>query len=789
MTDPLLPGDPTTLGSVRLLGRLGSGGMGRVYLGRTTGGRLVAVKTVHAHLAAEPHFRERFRREAAAARAVTGAHTAAVLDADPASEVPWLATAYLPGVTLRRAVAAAGPLGVTVVRSLGAALSEALTSIHGAGLVHRDLKPSNVLVTAEGPRVIDFGIARALGDHGMTEAGDIIGTPGFIAPEQITGSSPVTAAADVFALGAVLAFAATGRNPFGDGTVAILLYRAVHEEPDLENMPPELRGLVAGCLDKEPGQRPSVGEVLERTADPEAPLWWREEPLRSLVRGDGGDDGSGEDPPREDTAVVPTKRVTAVTAARPAAPRPERAPGSDSRPVPDPGPDPDLAFERAKRVRRRGQLARRGVLAAGATTLTGLLGVSVVRGWGNPTSGSPTTGYGAQLSLKKGSATPGALRWSLTSEPDGIDALLLSGNTLLLQGQLTITTGYVRACAVSDGARRWELESTGDTPSAWGVADGTLVAPDVGLPVVAVGSGRKRAEADPIQRLPPVWVTVADGASVSAYEEDSDAKELVAVDLATGAKRWERELGGTQPPAVLGRTMLLAATLGWRMEGVDAASGRTIWTYEGLKDGSGQMLAATALPDAGNFAVLTTEGKLHIIRARGGEHVAVAAGAYAVTAGATAIGAAGGTGLLATAGELHGFDPVSAKRRWSRSRPTLGVETSWPRRTGGLRGPVSAGGVVLHWSKADTLEAVDLTSGEPRWTRRLTGIAKVPPVVAGDTVYAASGDTCTALRLADGAPRRAWSLPDIIDGLAADASGWYGRIGTSEVRAYNGVAD
>ncbi|WP_329389198.1 protein kinase domain-containing protein [Streptomyces sp. NBC_01716] len=772
MTDPLLPGDPTTLGSVRLLGRLGAGGMGRVYLGRTTGGRLVAVKTVHAHLAAEPHFRERFRREAAAARAVTGAHTAAVLDADPTSEVPWLATAYLPGVTLRRAVAAAGPLGVTVVRSLGAALAEALTSIHGAGLVHRDLKPSNVLVTAEGPRVIDFGIARALGDHGMTEAGDIIGTPGFIAPEQITGDSPVTASADVFALGAVLAFAATGRNPFGDGTVAILLYRAVHEEPDLDEVPPELRGLVADCLNKGPAHRPSVGEVLERTADPQAPLWWREEPLRSLVQ---GDDTAKDDeaPPRERTAVVPTKQVTNP---RPPAPRPDRGRA----------PGPDLAFRRAKRIERR-QLARRGVLVAGATSLTGLLGVSVVRGWGNSPSGDLTTGGVAQLTLRKGSATPGALRWSLTAEPDGIDALLLSGGTLLLHGRLSGTNGYVRACAASDGAGRWELEATASAPSVWGVADGVLVAPDVGLPVVALGSGKKRAEADPIQRLPPVWVTVADGAAISSYEDQEDEKELMAVDLGTGAMRWERELGRTQPPAVLGRTLLLATTLGWRVDGVDAASARTIWTYEGLKADSGQSLAATALPDAGNFAVLTTEGRLHIIRARGGERVAVAARTYAVTPGATAIGAAGSTGLLATAGELHGFDPADGKPRWLRSRPTLGVETSWPRRTGGLRDPVSAGGLVLHWSKADTLEAVDFMSGQPRWTRRLTGIAKVPPVVAGKTVYAASGDTCTALRLADGAPLRAWSLPDIIDGLAADASGWYGRIGTSAVRAYNGV--
>ncbi|MFC8079523.1 PQQ-binding-like beta-propeller repeat protein [Streptomyces sp. NPDC057307] len=752
MTDPLLPGDPESLGSVRLLGRLGAGGMGRVYLGRTTGGRLVAVKTVHAHLAAEPHFRERFRREAAAARAVTGAHTAAVLDADPASPVPWLATAYLPGVTLRRAVAAAGPLGVPVVRSLGAALAEALTSIHGAGLVHRDLKPSNVLVTAEGPRVIDFGIARALGDHGLTAAGDIVGTPGFIAPEQITGGTPVTAAADVFALGAVLAFAATGRNPFGDGTVAILLYRAVHEEPDLADVPVELRGLVAGCLDKEPGRRPSVAAVLERTADPASPLWWREEPLRSLVRGDE------EDRPREHTAMVPTKRATAA-------------------PAPPPVP---------ARVERRRQPARRGVLVAGAATLTGLLGVSVVRGWESP---APD---GAQLDVDKGSAKPGALRWSVTTESEAIDALLPSGGTVLLHGTLAGgSTGYVRARAAADGARRWELEASADVPRMWGVVEGNLVAPDVGLPVVDVGSGKSRVEADPVRRLPARWVAVVDGTVVSSYADEDGEKELEAVDPLTGAGRWARELGGTEPPAVLGGTMLLARALRWEVLGVDAASGRTLWTYEGFQADGDQLLAAAALPDAGNFALLTTAGKLHLVRARGGERVAVAADTFPVTPGATAVGAAGGTGLLATAGTLYGFDPESGKRRWR--RPTLGVETSWRPRTGGLRGPVtaggpgSAGGPVLHWSKADTLQALDPRSGEARWTRRLTGIAKVPPVVAGDTVYAAAGDTCTALRLADGTPLREWVLPGIIDQLASDASGWYGRVGTSEVRAYNAV--
>ncbi|MFK4067744.1 protein kinase [Streptomyces sp. NPDC029674] len=291
---PLLAGDPRRLGGHRIVRRLGAGGMGQVYLGRSPGGRLVAVKTVHEHLAADPLYRERFRREATAARAVTGAHTAAVLDADPDSPVPWLATAFLPGITLRRAVATGGPLGAAAVRSLGACLAEALASIHAADIVHRDLKPSNVLLTADGPRVIDFGIARAAGDLGLTQAGSMLGTPGFMAPEQVAGDD-VGPAADVFALGAVLAYTATAEPPFGSGPAAVLLYRATHEEPRLVDIPQTagLRALVADCLHKNPHRRPSVTEVLARTAARDAPLWWREEPLRSLIAGESGGGGAG----------------------------------------------------------------------------------------------------------------------------------------------------------------------------------------------------------------------------------------------------------------------------------------------------------------------------------------------------------------------------------------------------------------------------------------------------------------------------------------------------------------
>ncbi|MGA4842719.1 serine/threonine-protein kinase [Streptomyces sp. G45] len=286
MTTPLLPEDPATLGGHRLLARLGAGGMGQVYLARSPGGKPLAVKTVHAHLAAEPHFRERFRREATAARAVTGAYTAAVVDADPDAEQPWLATAYLPGVTLRQAVAAAGPLGADVARSLAACLAEALVAMHAAGVVHRDLKPSNVLLTADGPRVIDFGIARATGDHArgaLTATGALLGTPGYMAPEQVLGAE-VGPATDVFALGAVLTFATTGQHPFGTGPVAVLLYRAAHEDPDLSGVPEPLRALTARCLSKPPPARPTPADILSETSTPQAPLWWREPPLGPLIQ-------------------------------------------------------------------------------------------------------------------------------------------------------------------------------------------------------------------------------------------------------------------------------------------------------------------------------------------------------------------------------------------------------------------------------------------------------------------------------------------------------------------------
>lgn len=264
---PLEAGEPRTIGAYRLLGRLGAGGMGRVYLARSEGGRTVAVKVVHPHFALDEQFRARFRREVEAARRVGGAWTAPVLDADPDAPVPWVATGFVAGPALGAAVAGHGPLPEHTVRTLGAGLAEALAAVHALGLVHRDVKPSNVLLTLDGPRLIDFGIARATdGTASLTTTGVSVGSPGYMAPEQIVGSGEVTGAADVFSLGAVLAYAATGTAPFPGDSSAALLYKVVHEEPELGALTGELRELVGGCLAKDPAARPAPAVLARRLA-------------------------------------------------------------------------------------------------------------------------------------------------------------------------------------------------------------------------------------------------------------------------------------------------------------------------------------------------------------------------------------------------------------------------------------------------------------------------------------------------------------------------------------------
>ncbi|MFJ9854909.1 bifunctional serine/threonine-protein kinase/transporter substrate-binding domain-containing protein [Streptomyces sp. NPDC101150] len=282
---PLAKDDPRQIGPFEIVGLLGGGGMGRVYLGRTPDGRTVAVKTARSELADDRGFRTRFAREVAAARRVGGPFVAPVVDAAPHDDTPWMATDYVPGVSLADAVHDCGPLPERAVRLLTAGLLHALTAVHAHGLVHRDLKPSNILLTAEGPRVIDFGIAYSAADTALTMTGTALGTPGFMAPEQLVMTGPeITGAADVFALGGVIVFAATGGGPYGSAEPQILMYRTVHEEPRLDDLPDGLRELAAGCLAKEPERRPALPALMASAGAPGPYGDWLPDPVAVQLR-------------------------------------------------------------------------------------------------------------------------------------------------------------------------------------------------------------------------------------------------------------------------------------------------------------------------------------------------------------------------------------------------------------------------------------------------------------------------------------------------------------------------
>ncbi|MFI6764096.1 protein kinase [Streptomyces sp. NPDC050355] len=249
--------DPRVVGTFRLHRRLGAGGMGVVYLGSDKRGQRVALKVIRPDLAEDQEFRSRFAREVSAARRIRGGCTARLVAADLDADRPWFATQYVPGPSLHDKVNEGGPLSPAQVASIGAALSEGLLAVHDAGVVHRDLKPSNILLSPKGPRIIDFGIAWATGASTLTHVGTAVGSPGFLAPEQVRGAA-VTPATDIFALGATLAYACTADSPFGQGSSEVMLYRVVHEEAQLAGVPDALAPLLASCLAKDPADRPST---------------------------------------------------------------------------------------------------------------------------------------------------------------------------------------------------------------------------------------------------------------------------------------------------------------------------------------------------------------------------------------------------------------------------------------------------------------------------------------------------------------------------------------------------
>ena len=380
--------DPASVGPFKLLGVLGNGGFGRVYLGQGPDGQRVAVKVIKPDLAEDPEFRARFDREVSAARKVGGKFTARVVDADTGGQELWLATEYISGPTLREAVAVEGPLAASSVLALAAGLAEALGAIHAAGLVHRDLKPDNVLLAYDGPRVIDFGIARVAGASTLTGTGVLMGTLAYMSPEQAIGHA-VGPPSDVFSLASVLVFAATGRGPYGEGTQAELLYRVAHQGPSLDGVPPQVRALVEPCMAPDPERRPTTSDLIEHLGGTRPTVGW----LRTeAIPADGPHD------------TAPMTAQTPVSS-RPLGPESARPPESGPPPGSGrpPGSGPPSGSGQPPRTRR--SRLRLGAIVVAAVVVVGLavgLGVSQLGGHHQAATATATWSAGHRIDTADG---------------------------------------------------------------------------------------------------------------------------------------------------------------------------------------------------------------------------------------------------------------------------------------------------------------------------------------------------------------------------------------------------
>ncbi|MFJ3519287.1 protein kinase [Streptomyces sp. NPDC090131] len=411
---PLETGDPTSLGEgrYRLVGRLGQGGMGVVYLGRSRSGRAVAVKVVRPELSTEPGFRRRFADEVAAARRVGGFHTAPVVDADPEGEPAWLVTAFVPGPTLQAVLARVGSLPLDTLTVLAAGLAEALEAIHRAGVIHRDLKPANIIVAEDGPRVIDFGIARALDGTSLTQTGLQVGTPGFLAPEQLAGSGVLTPAVDMFALGVVLTQAAGGA-PFGDGPSAARHYKVVYEEPDLTAVPGELRAAIGACLSKDPAARPTPAAFLGTLTvrHPDGGSWLPEAATQLLPAPEPAVRPTGPDGPSGTAQDLAEPDAVPPVVAEPRTEQPRTVTGPAARLSPAPAQVPQAVAEKPRR--------RRAVVAAVLVTSLAVVGLYVWQPWTDS----------AKDNSKPGAATPTGSAAAPVPAPFPAEPLLIRQDT------------------------------------------------------------------------------------------------------------------------------------------------------------------------------------------------------------------------------------------------------------------------------------------------------------------------------------------------------------------------
>src|SRR6266516_2080608 len=722
---PLSAEDPRMIGEFRLHARLGAGGMGRVYLAASPGGRAVAVKVVHPHLARDGAFIGRFRREVAAALVVNGGYATPVIAAGPDDDPPWLATAYVPGPSLQEAVTATGPLPDDAVLKLAAGLAEAVRVIHHCGLVHRDLKPGNVLLAADGPRVIDFGIARALDGTALTSAESLLGTPSYMSPEQAQ-SQPAGPASDVFSLGGVLYFAATGTSPFGIGHPAAMLYRIVHTEPDLDPLPPQLRDLIAACLAKDADLRPAPAELAAALmgaippGDSPAAFW----PVAVARLIDGYQARLNGGSPAAGPATAPS--ITPATAAQ----GPFGGLGSFGAPGAGPADVQSPAGPPVAPAVAGPPMGRRRALAALAGMATGGLAVA---GWELAHRGKPSAGQ--VEAARKPRGRPGARLWRFATDGP-VEAVAVHGGTVYAG------TGHntVFALDAFTGRQRWRRATTRQFNDQ----------------LAATGNA----------------VFIGDGSDGGAY----------ALDAATGRQLWHYATEGVLGLAVAGGMVYLGTAVKSKTTGGVSAlatdGGGLQWTEEfgGVANTNG------GLGLAGNAVYATTAGgEVLAYRASDGTRLWRISNKNAEF-GAAPVVAGGGRVYVSSSNSVpvvYAVQSATGDAIWEHPLGTAqfpayltladGVLFAAVTRDDRLKGPA-----------AGDLIALNAATGRQLWKTGVAGAVGLGPTVADGVVYTGSNNgVLGAWHAATG--RHLWGYH------ASDAIGTY--VASSGGAVYFGTSD
>ncbi|MFI9767044.1 PQQ-binding-like beta-propeller repeat protein [Streptomyces sp. NPDC052415] len=711
MVDQLTQHDPRRIGPFEVLGRLGAGGMGLVYLARSASGRRVAIKTVRTELAEDQLFRVRFTREVEAARAVSGFYTAAVVDADPRAAVPWLATAYVPAPSLEEIVNECGPLPAQAVRWLAAGVAEALQSIHGAGLVHRDLKPSNVLVVEDGPRVIDFGIASGVSNTRLTMTNVAVGTPAYMSPEQAKDSRSVTGASDVFSLGSMLVFAATGHPPFHGANPVETVFMLLREGPDLEGLPDELRPLIESCMQMEATARPNPADLQAQ--------------LAPHLFGSGSDDSGTA------SAWLPERAVSLIEARRNGRPPARTGPGSGrsaGRAVPPPPPH-----------------APPVPVGAPDTGPVRLAGAQV------PIGPGPRVADARAAAVKAPPPEAGLVAsWSKPRPGvNGTDAAVGPA----------VPPAPAAAPETASGWRPWRFRMSNDVWGTPAVSGDLVYVTSFEVHALDVGTGRRRFKTRDV-----AWsMAVADG-RIHA----SDGPTLFALDCREGGDLWRLPTDAWVYSLKAERGTVVTGTRGGGVQGWEASTGQKLWELTGAQTDFETPEAGPALHEGTVY--VWQDARLRALDARTGDERwsypigdAASCGGVPVRVSQAVDGyvyVSAGTRVLA-------LDVTSGQVRWHFEAPAVFLCPP-----AFVPGPAVTGGGVYLADYLGTVYALDATDGRDRWRIATEARSSIEPVlVAAGHVHVGSGKGLYTLDAVTGTPKWRFQAGGEIVGAPSVAEG------------------